>query len=206
MACGLHPDRADDRRGDRRRLVAHSCVPPGPEPRPSITALLGFLGFALGSSPSWTSISFEGLELPLIREMHGRQLEARGSDERANGDSATSARHGRIPAATPPPAHPVDPAPSGEDREAVPSSERELLAQRDRWELPPRALPNPELLALNALVTRPTTGNPPPATEGASPRGRAAVREPRGLSRELRQFAHVFGEESPHKERNERLA
>jgi hypothetical protein len=132
------------------------------------------LGFALGSSPSWTSISFEGLELPLIREMHGRQLEARGSDERANGDSATSARHGRIPAATPPPAHPVDPAPSGEDREAVPSSERELLAQRDR--------------------------------EGASPRGRAAVREPRGLSRELRQFAHVFGEESPHKERNERLA
>ena len=59
-------------------LVVYSYVRPRPEHRPSVTALLGLLGFALVASPNFTSISIrsEGLELSLLREMQARQLEA----------------------------------------------------------------------------------------------------------------------------------
>ncbi len=59
-------------------LVVYSYVRPHPHHKPSVTALLGLLGFALIASPNFTSISIrsEGLELSLIREMQARQLRA----------------------------------------------------------------------------------------------------------------------------------
>jgi hypothetical protein len=151
-------------------VVAYSYVRPSPGQRPSITALIGVLGFALVSSPNWTSISFkgEGLELSLIREMQGRQLEALAalesceSGEAADPGSEASPHSIRVPATTPAdPMDPVDRAPGGEEPEPVPDPERELLAQFDRGELQLRDLSNRELLTLNALVTRRTTGTLP---------------------------------------------
>jgi hypothetical protein len=149
-------------------VVAYSYVRPRPSQRPSITALIGVLGFALVSSPNWTSISFkgEGLELSLIREMQGRQLEALAALEScedaqaADGESETSPHSVRVPATTPPrPVDPVEPAMGGEKPEPLPDPEKELLAQFERGELQLRELSNRELLTLNALVTRRTTGS-----------------------------------------------
>jgi len=148
-------------------VVAYSYVRPRASQRPSITALIGVMGFALISSPNWTSISFkgEGLELSLIREMQGRQLEALaaletcGDGQASNGEAATSPDSIRVPATTPPhPMNPVDRAPGSETPESLPEPERELLAQFERGELQLRELSNQELLTLNALVTRRTTG------------------------------------------------
>jgi hypothetical protein len=148
-------------------VVAYSYVRPRPAQRPSITALIGVLGFALVSSPNWTSISFkgEGLELSLIREMQGRQLEALaaletcGDESSTVGEPTTSPHSVRRPATLPPrPVDPVDPEHGGEAPEPLPDPEKELLAQFERGELQLRALSNRELLTLNALVTRRTTG------------------------------------------------
>jgi hypothetical protein len=46
----------------------------------------------------------------------------------------------------------------GEKPEPLPDPEKELLAQFERGELELRELSNRELLTLNALVTRRTTG------------------------------------------------
>ena len=148
-------------------VVAYSYVRPGPAQRPSVTALIGVLGFALVSSPNWTSISFkgEGLELSLIREMQGRQLEALTAlevcegEHASNGEATTSPPPERIPATTPPRStDPVEPEDGRGEPEPIPDPERELLAQFDRGELQLRDLSNRELLTLNALVTRRTTG------------------------------------------------
>ena len=149
-------------------VVAYSYVHPQPEHRPSVTALLGILGFALIASPNWTSISLRGrdIELSLIREMQTRQLEALVEED---SDGAAREHGARSPRRLAPTAERP-----GENDEATPDRDRDegleeaagarlsgALDERgktwihafDRGLLELNTLSNAELLALNEYVT-----------------------------------------------------
>lgn len=143
-------------------LVAYTTVWPRPEHRPSITALLGLLGFALVASPNWTSISIrgKGLELSLLREMQARQLEAL-ADLQAEACAEPEALPLRSRAAIAAPSGktgpraPEPPEPAEADPPAPLSRERaqHLIDAFERGELELRALSNRELLALNERLS-----------------------------------------------------
>ena len=150
-------------------LVVYSYVRPHPEHRPAITGLLGVLGFALVASPNWTSISIrsDGMELSLLREMGARQLRALAEFQRwAEAQSPSRAPGSFGPAAAPQPSRgsgeaPAPPDPPGhgssqpDEEPASPSPERteRLFDALGRGDLDLRTLTDPELLALNELVT-----------------------------------------------------
>jgi hypothetical protein len=159
-------------------LVVYSYVRPRPEHRPSVTALLGLLGFALVASPNWTSISIkgEGLELSLIREMQARQLEALEELREATAGSALAPTAAPRPAPatsrpgirppSPEPVRPaIDPPPEAAQPDPSPSlatalsedQKQELFAAFERGELELRKLTTTELLALNERVTERTS-------------------------------------------------
>lgn len=146
-------------------LVIYSYLKPKPEHRPSVTALLGLLGFALVASPNWTRISIrsEGLELSLLREMEGRQLRALTTLlDRVGTDEPAAAPE-------PPPVVPEEPSevdapPDGEEpasdgpesrRALAASGMEQLLARYRRGELDLGALSDAELLALNEQLSAP---------------------------------------------------
>lgn len=150
-------------------LVAYTTLWPRPEHRPSITALLGLLGFALIASPNWTSISIrgEGLELSLLREMQARQLEAlAGLQAEACAEPAALPEPARAALGAPAPAsHPGKRAPEPSGARPQPPAEAEppaplsreraqrLVDAFERGELPLRALSNRELLTLNERLS-----------------------------------------------------
>lgn len=153
-------------------LVVYSYVRPQPEHRPSVTALLGLLGFALVASPNWTSISIksEGLELSLLREMQARQLEVLTELQGRSGElpAAAPSAGAAGPRTTPRSAAPERGAPAGRDAsqresgagersearapDASDGAGEQILEAFDRGELDLRALSTAELLALNARL------------------------------------------------------
>ncbi len=151
-------------------LVVYSYVRPHPQHKPSVTALLGLLGFALIVSPNFTSISIrsEGLELSLIREMQARQLRALAEIpdlaatvglEEDDFDSPSGAGHpsGAPPAPRSIPSfrRPSEDESDASDEPASPLSEdrkERLLSAFERGDLELRKLTNLELLALNERV------------------------------------------------------
>lgn len=169
-------------------LVVYSYVRPQPEHRPSVTALLGLLGFALVASPNWAAISIrsDGLELSLLREMQARQLQAltdlqtRVASPAAPAPPAAEAVPAPDPAAEAPapPRAPqpgvAPPAPTEPEArevhhtvraEAVPSRltperQAQLVEAYGRGELDLRTLTNAELLGLNERFSERVRGQP----------------------------------------------
>jgi len=151
-------------------VVAHATLRPQPQQRPSVTALLGLLGFALVASPNWTSISIrgEGLELSLLREMQARQLQAL-TELRAGTCPEPAPEAGAAPAAAPPgPAGDGKPAPglaqppkpgptaarAADPGPALPLERAQRLVDAfERGEIELRFLSNRELLALNERLS-----------------------------------------------------
>jgi hypothetical protein len=151
-------------------LVVYSYVRPQPEHRPSVTALLGLLGFVLIASPNWTSISIrsENLELSLLREMQARQLQALAELQGGARAEPAAAPPPRLdppePAnATPPPdVRPPTPDP-GSGREPLragtpppspsPTHSERLFEAFARGDLDLRQLSDTELLDLNDRIT-----------------------------------------------------
>jgi xanthosine utilization system XapX-like protein len=158
-------------------LVIYSYLRPKPEHRPSVTALLGLLGFALVASPNWTRISIrsDGLELSLLREIEGRQLRALTALHERMSATAAAPEPAAVsapmaPAATPAAEGPTDEA-SPEESPLSGSMESRGVGRRavardaealehlidayHRGELDLSALSDAELLALSDQVSAP---------------------------------------------------